>query len=119
MKVFLNELLEDHDQVSCSSCQLSYQLHCHLIVNVGINLVFFHDYWLYLSFLKQIRGIQNLIIYSLPERKEFYPEVVNLLQGSACTVLFSRFDQLRLERIVGTAASKRMVTSDKGVFVFC
>ncbi|WMV36899.1 hypothetical protein MTR67_030284 [Solanum verrucosum] len=72
---------------------------------------FYHRY--------KIRGIQNLIIYSLPERKEFYPEVVNLLQGSACTVLFSRFDQLRLERIVGTAASKRMVTSDKGVFVFC
>lgn len=72
---------------------------------------FYHRY--------KIRGIQNLIIYSLPERKEFYPEVVNLLQGSACTVLFSRYDQLRLDRIVGTAASKRMVTSDKGVFVFC
>ncbi|KAK4370104.1 hypothetical protein RND71_009579 [Anisodus tanguticus] len=72
---------------------------------------FYHRY--------KIRGIQNLIIYSLPERKEFYPEVVNMLQGSACTVLFSRFDQLRLERIVGTAAAKRMVTSDKGVFIFC
>ncbi|XP_016502868.2 protein NUCLEOLAR FACTOR 1 [Nicotiana tabacum] len=72
---------------------------------------FYHRY--------KIRGIQNLIIYSLPERKEFYPEVVNMLQGSASTVLFSRFDQLRLERIVGTAAAKRMITSDKGVFVFC
>ncbi|OIT31603.1 hypothetical protein A4A49_14536 [Nicotiana attenuata] len=72
---------------------------------------FYHRY--------KIRGMQNLIIYSLPERKEFYPEVVNMLQGSACTVLFSRFDQLRLERIVGTAAAKRMITSDKGVFVFC
>ncbi|KAF7153893.1 hypothetical protein RHSIM_Rhsim01G0197100 [Rhododendron simsii] len=69
-----------------------------------------------------VRGIQNLIIYSLPERKEFYPEVVNMLEGShsmTCTVLFSRFDQLRLERIVGTAPAKRMVTSEKGVFVFC
>ncbi|PHU11795.1 hypothetical protein BC332_18725 [Capsicum chinense] len=51
---------------------------------------FYHRY--------KIRGSQNLIIYSLPERKEFYPE---------------------LKRIVGTAAAKRMVTSDKGVFVFC
>ncbi|KAK4544301.1 hypothetical protein RGQ29_033011 [Quercus rubra] len=51
-----------------------------------------HFYYRY-----KIRGIQNLIIYSLPERKEFYPE---------------------LERIVGTAPSKRMVTSEKGVFVF-
>ncbi|XP_052192609.1 protein NUCLEOLAR FACTOR 1 isoform X2 [Diospyros lotus] len=75
---------------------------------------FYHRY--------KIRGIQNLIIYSLPERKEFYPEIVNMLQESAgmtCTVLFSQFDLLRLERIVGTASAKRMVTSDKGVFVFC
>ncbi|GFY98878.1 hypothetical protein Acr_13g0002790 [Actinidia rufa] len=45
-----------------------------------------------------------------------------MLEGShsmACTVLFSRFDQLRLERIVGTAPAKRMVASEKGVFVFC
>ncbi|KAM7477704.1 hypothetical protein LguiA_025917 [Lonicera macranthoides] len=74
---------------------------------------FYHRY--------KIRGIQNLIIYSLPERKEFYPEIVNMLEGShsmACSVLFSRFDQLRLERIVGSAPAKRMTTSEKGVFVF-
>ncbi|KAM3696674.1 hypothetical protein ACJW31_06G056200 [Castanea mollissima] len=76
-----------------------------------------HFYYRY-----KIRGIQNLIIYSLPERKEFYPEIVNMLDEShnmSCTVLFSRFDQFRLERIVGTASSKRMVTSEKGVFIFC
>ncbi|CAH1449466.1 unnamed protein product [Lactuca virosa] len=71
---------------------------------------FYHRY--------KIRGIQNLIIYSLPERKEIYPEIVNMLEGSHsmnCTVLFSRFDLLRLERIVGTTPAKRMVTSDKRV----
>lgn len=76
-----------------------------------------HFYYRY-----KIRGIHNLIIYSLPERKEFYPEIVNMLDGShnmSCTVLFSRFDQFRLERIVGTAPAKRMVTSEKAVFVFC
>nr|XP_043628614.1 U3 small nucleolar RNA-associated protein 25 [Erigeron canadensis] len=75
---------------------------------------FYHRY--------KIRGIQNLIIYSLPERKEFYPEIVNMLEGSHsmnCTVLFSRFDLLRLERIVGTTPAKRMVTSDKRIFTFC
>ncbi|KAL9421063.1 hypothetical protein AB3S75_038596 [Citrus x aurantiifolia] len=75
---------------------------------------FYHRY--------KIRGIQNLIIYSLPERKEFYPEIVNMLEGShnmTCTVLFSRFDMLRLERIVGSAPAKKMVKSEKGVFVFC
>ncbi|XP_030523611.2 U3 small nucleolar RNA-associated protein 25 isoform X2 [Rhodamnia argentea] len=75
---------------------------------------FYHRY--------KIRGMQNLIIYSLPERKEFYPEIVNMLEGShdlTCTVLFSRFDQIRLERIVGSTAAKRMITSEKSVFAFC
>ncbi|KAG5006142.1 hypothetical protein JHK85_024684 [Glycine max] len=73
-------------------------------------------------FVKKIRGVQNLIIYSLPERKEFYPEIVNMLDGSdnmTCTVLFSYLDKLRLERIVGTTPAKRMVAAEKGVFVFC
>ncbi|KAI3701737.1 hypothetical protein L6452_27040 [Arctium lappa] len=75
---------------------------------------FYHRY--------KIRGIQNLIIYSLPERKEFYPEIVNMLEGSHsmnCTVLFTRFDLLRLERVVGTVPAKRMATSDKRIFTFC
>ncbi|XP_022728923.1 U3 small nucleolar RNA-associated protein 25 isoform X3 [Durio zibethinus] len=70
----------------------------------------------------KIRGIRNLIIYSLPDRKDFYAEIVNMLEGSddlACTVLFSLFDKLRLERIVGSAPAKRMIKSEKGVFVFC
>ncbi|XP_021758157.1 U3 small nucleolar RNA-associated protein 25-like [Chenopodium quinoa] len=75
---------------------------------------FYHRY--------KIRGIQNLIIYSLPERKEFYPEVLNMLEEGShnmtCTVLFSRFDQLRLERIVGSAAAKKMASSEKGLFIF-
>ncbi|KAI3447309.1 hypothetical protein Pfo_003974 [Paulownia fortunei] len=75
-----------------------------------------HFYYRY-----KIRGVQNLIIYSLPERKEFYPEIVNLLEESDsmnCRVLFSRLDHLRLERIVGSTAAKRMVDSEKGIFVF-
>ncbi|XP_068331370.1 protein NUCLEOLAR FACTOR 1-like [Pyrus communis] len=74
---------------------------------------FYHRY--------KIRGIQNLILYSLPERKEFYPEVANMLDGSndmACTVLFSQFDLLRLERIVGLASAKRMLTSKMKMFSF-
>lgn len=75
---------------------------------------FYHRY--------KIRGIKNLLFYSLPERKEFYPEIVNMVEGSdnvTTTTLFSRFDQLRLERIVGTANAKRMMKSEKDVFVFC
>ncbi|KAL9244248.1 hypothetical protein vseg_018045 [Gypsophila vaccaria] len=74
---------------------------------------FYHRY--------KIRGIKNLIMYSLPERKEFYPEVLNMLEESqsmTTTVLFSRFDYLCLERIVGSAAAKRMTKSEKSLFIF-
>ncbi|CAN6902540.1 unnamed protein product [Brassica oleracea] len=71
----------------------------------------------------KIRGIKNLIFYSLPERKEFYPEIMNMLdEGSydmMSTALFSRFDLLKMERIVGTASAKRMISSDKSIFAFC
>ncbi|KAL1224086.1 Protein NUCLEOLAR FACTOR 1 [Cardamine amara subsp. amara] len=71
----------------------------------------------------KIRGIKNLIIYSLPERKEFYPQIMNMLdEGShdmMSTALFSRFDLLRLERIVGSASAKRMITSEQNIFAFC
>ncbi|KAL5712815.1 hypothetical protein ACHQM5_014946 [Ranunculus cassubicifolius] len=75
---------------------------------------FYHRY--------KIRGMKNLIIYSLPERKEFYPEIVNMIEGSeelSCTVLFSQFDKLRLERVVGTSHAKRLISSEKSIFVFC
>ncbi|XP_031483331.1 protein NUCLEOLAR FACTOR 1 [Nymphaea colorata] len=72
-------------------------------------------------FRYKIRGVKKLIIYSLPERKEFYPEIVNKLgevDNGSCLVLFSRFDSYKLERIVGTPASKKMVSSMKNTFVF-
>lgn len=121
--------------ISSSCCQntnyfLKRQWHLYRLVYIVTHLFGFT--------CEQIRGIQNLIIYSLPERKEFYPEVsmisaklmtlnfsqqlivcyvylknlyylfvliklllqiVNMLEGShnmTCTVLFSRFDMLRV-----------------------
>ncbi|XP_068637580.1 protein NUCLEOLAR FACTOR 1-like [Aristolochia californica] len=76
----------------------------------------------YFYYRYKIRGVKNLIIYSLPERKEFYPEILNMVEDStdmSCTVLFTPFDKFRLERIVGTPATKRMLSSNKDMFVFC
>ncbi|CAH2037116.1 unnamed protein product [Thlaspi arvense] len=70
----------------------------------------------------KIRGIKNLIFYSLPERKEFYPQIMNMLEGShdmMSTALFCRFDRLKLERIVGSASANRMNSSEKNIFAFC
>uniref|UniRef100_A0A1J3JND1 Digestive organ expansion factor-like protein n=1 Tax=Noccaea caerulescens TaxID=107243 RepID=A0A1J3JND1_NOCCA len=69
----------------------------------------------------KIRGIKKLIMYSLPERKEYYPRIMNWIEEShdmESTVLYSRFDQFRLERIVGHANAKRMISKEKSTYVF-
>ncbi|CAH8306800.1 unnamed protein product [Eruca vesicaria subsp. sativa] len=74
-----------------------------------------HFYWRY-----TIRGIKNLIIYSLPERKEFYPQILNMLEESydmEATVLFCPFDVFRLQRIVGHASAKSLLSSQQRTFI--
>jgi len=73
-----------------------------------------------------IRGATHLILYGPPECPHFYPELVNLLEeadntthATSCLALFTRFEALALERIVGSERSRHMVTSEKGTFLFC
>ena len=82
-----------------------------------------------------MRGASHLIFYSLPENAKFYPELVNLLEeagggggreggrvGEGVTsvfAMFTRFEALALERIVGTARAKHMLGSEKATFLFC
>ncbi|CAH9091512.1 unnamed protein product [Cuscuta epithymum] len=73
----------------------------------------FHFYYRY-----KIRSIQNLIIYSLPERKELFVEVLNMLEGPTCRILFSPFDLLKLQRIVGSSTAKLMIASDQKLLTF-
>ncbi len=83
-----------------------------------------------------IKGAQHLVLYSLPEYPHFYPEFLNLLTNevrpgahaeggygantSACTstALFTRYDKMALERIVGTKKAAHMLSSDKPLFMF-
>lgn len=70
---------------------------------------------------------QDLLFYQLPIHSHFYPEMVNLLHArdeSAMThatvsVLFTRFDALRLEPIVGGSRARKMLKSSTGTFLFC
>ena len=69
---------------------------------------------------------QELLVYQLPEHAHFYAELVNLLESAdpsaaapTVTVLFSRFDAARLERVVGGTRAKRMLGSDAATFVLC
>jgi U3 small nucleolar RNA-associated protein 25 len=78
-----------------------------------------------------IKGIRHLIFLGLPEHPQFYADHVNLINtatsldengesvaGSSCLALFTRFEGHALERIVGSANSSRMITSDKATFMF-
>eukprot|EP00850_Spirogloea_muscicola_P019980 SM000203S06156 [mRNA] locus=s203:172171:178779:- [translate_table: standard] len=75
---------------------------------------FYHRY--------RLRGIQELIFYSLPDNAHFYAELLNLLEGAAnprCTVLFTKFDKLQVERIVGSTRASRLLHSENRTFMFC
>ena len=95
-----------------------------------------------------IRGAHHIIFYSPPEYPHYYPEIVNFMTESnrsapssssssstggggrggggggsfadkaSAIMLFSKFDVMALERIVGSDRSKHLVTSEKHTFMF-
>lgn len=77
----------------------------------------FHFYRRYL-----IRGARTVVFYAPPEHASYYPELVNAALSQrndeedvpdaaeiAVHVLYSKYDLLRLERVVGTSQARRMV----------
>jgi U3 small nucleolar RNA-associated protein 25 len=73
----------------------------------------------------QLRGVKKIIMYGLPENPVFYKEIIggylgrsmqerSLESGQAgVRVIFSKWDAMKLERIVGTVRVGKM-TTDKG-----
>lgn len=66
------------------------------------------------------------MVYQLPEHAHFFAELANLLENAdaaavapSVTVLFSRFDAARLERVVGSARAARMLSRAAATFVLC
>ncbi|KAF0310750.1 Digestive organ expansion factor [Amphibalanus amphitrite] len=79
----------------------------------------------------RIKGIRHVIFYGLPLYPQIYSEIMNLMQdmyqnrraarnsgGMTCTVLFSRFDRLKLARVVGADRAAAMIDSEKQVHMF-
>lgn len=69
---------------------------------------------------------QDLLFYQLPQHAHFYLELVNMLVGrddmtqhATVKALITRTDALRLESIVGTARSQKMLKGSKSTFLFC
>ncbi|KAJ3020196.1 UNVERIFIED_CONTAM: rRNA-binding ribosome biosynthesis protein utp25 [Siphonaria sp. JEL0065] len=67
----------------------------------------------------KVRGVKSLIFYQLPEYAHFYPEILNTVEkgmDSSCQVVYSLYDKLRLERVVGTARVPKMLEKDTFMF---
>ena len=82
----------------------------------------------------RIRGARHIIFYAPPQHKLVYPDMLNVLSTNgtqstddastssssssmadpSVTCLFTKFDALRLERIVGTSKTKRMIKGKGG-----
>jgi U3 small nucleolar RNA-associated protein 25 len=81
---------------------------------------------LMLTVKSKLRPLQDLYIYQLPEHAHYYVELLNLLTAAegveaghtTATTLFSKFDALRLERIVGTSRSQKMLKAASKTFLF-
>jgi U3 small nucleolar RNA-associated protein 25 len=67
-----------------------------------------------------IRGIKHLIFYGLPTFPHFYPEMVNMVPDDGTVLsIFSQFDALQLEPVVGTKRCERLLSSEKATHLFC
>jgi U3 small nucleolar RNA-associated protein 25 len=89
----------------------------------------FHFYRRY-----KIRGAKTLVFYSLPDHAAFYAEHLQTpflpsksAEGTevdvdeaevSSRVLFSKYDMIKLERVVGSENARRMVGTDEGRFEF-
>ncbi|KAF2770069.1 DUF1253-domain-containing protein [Teratosphaeria nubilosa] len=81
-------------------------------------------------FRLKIRGVKRVVMYGVPEHSAFYEEIVGGFLGTSvgegrvgtaeCAVraLFSRWDGLRLERVVGNARVKGMLVGVGDTFEF-
>ena len=92
-------------------------LHCFSL-SLSLSLCFS----IYLSLSRyHLRGVKHLVFYSLPTYSEFYPELVNMLEGvgqvggATCTIVYSTYDALSLSRIVGTGRANRLLKSTEHI----
>lgn len=72
----------------------------------------------------EIRGVKEVVCYGLPENEKFYKEIVGGFLGRSvgegrldaerarARILFSKWDLLKVERVVGTKRVRQMCVAD-------
>ncbi|KAJ1798364.1 rRNA-binding ribosome biosynthesis protein utp25, partial [Coemansia sp. RSA 2399] len=75
-----------------------------------------------------IKGIHHMVFYSLPDHPSYYSEMVNLMLTSndptasadklSCMALYTKYDQLKVERVVGTKLVSQLLKSDRAQYTF-
>ena len=73
-----------------------------------------------------LRGVEHVIFYGLPTYEQFYVDFLNLLPTAAggahaATVmaLYSKFDSMELERIIGTQRTTKLMQAHTPTTMFC
>ena len=74
-----------------------------------------------------IRGIRHVVFYALPTYEQFYCDFVNLLPGASASsseagtvmALYSKFDAMELERIIGTQRAAKLLSAHNHTHMFC
>ncbi|KAJ1668659.1 rRNA-binding ribosome biosynthesis protein utp25 [Coemansia sp. RSA 1813] len=75
-----------------------------------------------------IKGIHHMVFYSLPDHPHYYSEMVNLMLTSndpsasadklSCTAFYTKYDQLKVERVVGTRLVSQLLQSERAQYTF-
>ncbi|KAI7833758.1 hypothetical protein BX661DRAFT_177487 [Kickxella alabastrina] len=75
-----------------------------------------------------IKGIHHMVFYSLPDHPLYYSELVNLMLTSndetassaklTCTAFYTKYDQLKIERVVGSRLVSQLLTGERSQYTF-
>lgn len=78
----------------------------------------------------RIKGIRHIIMYQPPQWPNFYSEMINLMHASnqnsrdglensmSITVLYTKYDSLQLNGILGSENTTNLLESDKAIHVY-
>jgi U3 small nucleolar RNA-associated protein 25 len=71
----------------------------------------------------KIRGVRNIVFYQLPEKEAFYSEFLNFIESSGgnntVLALHSKYDNLALERVVGSGRCAKITAATDATHMFC